>query len=236
MIAMIPIGIHRLDCRQRDDAEVEAVRERDDRDRDREQVDGERPQDVHQPREDAVGEAAEEAGDHRDDRREDAADQGRDGRDHERVPAAVEQARHHVAALGVRPEEVVVEVPRRADRRGADAERAAALLQDRHALAVHDRRAVDVRAERVGVRDVVRVERRREAGEHDEHEHHERDHRRPVPQQPAACQGVRPETCGAVLLDRAACLDRLDCPAHRQYRRAPITAPRPGRSGSSTGR
>ena len=54
MIAMIPIGSHRLLGAERDDAEVEAVRERDDRDRDREQVDREGPDHVEQARQDAV--------------------------------------------------------------------------------------------------------------------------------------------------------------------------------------
>ena len=49
----------------------------------------------------------------------------------QRVAAAVEQARRDVAALVVGAEEVVVDVPRRPDRRHAEAEAARALDHDR---------------------------------------------------------------------------------------------------------
>jgi hypothetical protein len=72
-------------------------------------------------------------------------------------------------------------VPGGADRRLADAERPAALLDDVDALAVDDRRPGDVRVERVGVGDVVRVERRGEADRDDQQEQDQRRKRDPVP-------------------------------------------------------
>ena len=87
-----------------------------------------------------------------------------DDADQERVAPAVEEARGDVAALVVGAEQVVRRVPGRPDRRHAEPEPARLLLHHgRRVLPLHDRRAVEVRAERIGVRDVVRVERRREA-------------------------------------------------------------------------
>ena len=76
--------------------------------------------------------------------------------DDQRVAAAVEHPRRDVAALVVGAQEVVVDVPRRPDRRHAETEAARALDHDRRTLAVDDRRAVDRRHERVRVRDAVR--------------------------------------------------------------------------------
>ena len=147
-----------------------ARREKHRREADREQVDRERPDDVETAREDAVGEPAEEARDDRDHGREHAGqERGRDA-DHQRVAATVEQPGRDVAALGVGAEEVVGRIPRRPDRGHAEPEPAGGLLHHRHRLPVHDRRAVEVRAERIGVGDVVRVDRRGEADEHDQHE------------------------------------------------------------------
>ena len=102
--------------------ERDAARDQHGREADREQVDGERPDEVEEAREDAVDEAAEEAGDDADQHSEEARDQRGGRSDQERVAAAVEQAGGDVAALLVGAEEVVVDVPRRADRRDAEPE------------------------------------------------------------------------------------------------------------------
>ena len=102
-----------------------------------------------------------------------------------------------------------------------------------HVLAVDEGRAVEVRAERVRVRDVVRVERRAQA-EGDDHgeerRHRERD---AIPEQAAAGQlpragrddGEVPARGGEDLVD--------DRAAHRAPRCA-ATAPRTGRPASRT--
>ena len=103
-------------------------------------------------------------GDQRDDGRQEAADQrGRRPGDEQGVAAAVEHARGDVAALVVGAQEVVVDVPRRPDRRHAEPEAAGALDHDGRGLAVDDRRAVDRRLERVRVRDAVGVPPRQQA-------------------------------------------------------------------------
>jgi hypothetical protein len=80
--------------------------------------------------------------------------------------------------------------PRRADRRLAEAERPAALLDDVDRLAVDDCRAAEVRRERVGVRDVVRVQRGGEADGDDQQE--ERERRQGDAVAPEAARGETP--------------------------------------------
>jgi hypothetical protein len=75
--------------------------------------------------------------------------------------------------------------PGRADGRLAEAQRAAALLDDVDRLAVDDRRAAEIRRERVGVRDVVRVQRRGEADRDDQEEERKRRQRDAVPRETA---------------------------------------------------
>ena len=103
------------------------------------------------------------------DRCEEAGDERGRGADQQRVASAVEQPRGDVAALVVGAEEVVGRIPGRPDRRrrrGPSPVVLGGITGTR--LPVHDRRPVEVRLERIGVRDVVRVERRREAREDDE--------------------------------------------------------------------
>ena len=117
--------------------------------------------------------------------------------DQQRVAAAVQQAGRDVAALVVGAEEVVLRIPRRADRRHAEPEPSRFRLHHRHGLAVHDRRSVEIRAEGVRVCDVVRVERRREAEQDDHGEHGEHRHRDLVARQPATGKRPGAGSCGA---------------------------------------
>jgi hypothetical protein len=75
--------------------------------------------------------------------------------------------------------------PGRADRDLAEPERPAALLDHLLRLAVDFDRPRQVRGERVGVRDVVRVDRRQEADDHDQQEENDRADRDPVAHEPA---------------------------------------------------
>jgi hypothetical protein len=65
------------------------------------------------------------------------------------------------------------------------------LLDDIDALAVHDRRPAEVRPERVGVRDVVRVDGSCEADRDDQQEECERCERDPVAAQAARGEAPR---------------------------------------------
>ena len=215
-----------------DESPVDAVRLRQQhrRERDREQVDGERPDQVHQPREPRVDEPSEETGHDSHERTEQARDDGRADADLERGAPAVENARGHVAPLVVGAEEVVA-VPGRPDRHLAELELAAARLQDWDLFAVDQRRSRQVRHERVGLRDVLRVVRRREADRDDDDEERESGDGDLVAQEPAQGEGS-----GAPADDLAG-----GSPGHERSRRLRlvgdghvVTAPTPGRAGSTT--
>jgi hypothetical protein len=75
--------------------------------------------------------------------------------------------------------------PRRADGRLAEPQPAAALLDDVDRLTVDDGRAAEIRRERVGVRDGVRVQRGGEADRDDQQEERERRESDAVPREPA---------------------------------------------------
>ena len=203
---MMKIGSARLPASSLSGPDAEALRHQDRREADREQVDGERPDDVEEPREHAVDAPPEEAGREADGRSEQARQQRGGDADEQRVAAAVEQARGHVAALVVGAEEVVLGIPGRPDRRHAEPKPLGLLLHHRNRLAVDDGRAVEVRAERIRVCDVLGVQGRGERQQDDHEQQAEHRHRDPVAPEPAASQrpwaGAR-RGCGGGLRRRA---------------------------------
>ena len=127
--------------------------------------------------------------------------QRRGAADQQGVAAAVEQPRGDVAALAVGAQEVIADVPGRPDRRHAEPEPAGGLDHHGDCLAVDDRRAVDLRGERVGVRDVFGVDGgRRGTRATITTKPAERDERGPVAAAGgarASAQGLRPTTRAA---------------------------------------
>ena len=87
------IGIQRLAAGDVDRPVVEAVDRERRAERDPEQDDRERPDQVEEARDDPVDDPAEVAGEQREDHRQNRADRGRGDADEERVAAAVEQPR-----------------------------------------------------------------------------------------------------------------------------------------------
>ena len=171
---MMTVGTHRLDGLTWIEPPFDAVGlgQEHGRKRDRQEVDGERPDQVHEPGETAVHEAAEEARDQPENERDQAADSSRRDCDLEGRPSAVEHARHDIPPLGVGTDEVV-RVPGGADRNLTQAELAAALLDHVDCFAADDRRPGEVGGERVRMRDVVRVDRRQQADHDDQQEEDE---------------------------------------------------------------
>src|SRR5579872_6098437 len=104
--------------------------------RDRQQIDGERPEHVEQARDQHVGDAAEEAGDKPGERGKEQADDRRGAADEKRIAPAVKQARRDIAALGIGAEEIGMEVPGRAQRHRAQAQALGRRLDQVHVLAV----------------------------------------------------------------------------------------------------
>ena len=140
------------------------------READREQVDGKRPDDRPGP-----ARARRRRCRRRSRRRcpiavpRQARDQRGGESDQQRVAPAVEEPRRDVAALVVGTEEVVVRIPGRPDRRRrrGRARRSTPAIDRHPSCRSRSSCPFEVRAERIGVRDVVRVEGCREAGEHD---------------------------------------------------------------------
>ena len=233
------VGIQRLDGVDVHRAPLQAVRRREQhgRQRDREQEDRERPHEVHHARQDDVDRAAEEARDEAEQQRDEAADERGADADLERRPPAVQDAREHVAALAVGPDQVV-RLPGRADRVLADPERAAALLDDLDPLAVDDGRAVDVGGERVDVRDVVRPDRGPEADQDDRHEQRQRGHRDAVAREPPPGEepGILPRHLPGGLAggERDARRLRLEGELRHAVAASLATSPTPGRAACTT--
>ena len=125
-------------------------------------------------------------------------------------------------------------MPGRPDRRLADPERAAALLEDVDLLPVDDRRAREVRRERVGVRDVVCVQGSGEADRDDQDEEGKRSQGDAVAKQPAPGEAPGALTCEllcALAGREAYILFRL---VGEFSRALPPTSRTPGRAGSTT--
>ena len=152
---MIRIGSHRLPEVILIGPIASALRDQHDRQRDREQVDRKRPENIEQARQDEIDDSAEEAGDDAHQRRKHEADRGRRGADQQRIAAAVEQSGGDVAALAVGSQHVGSEAPGRLHRREAQAQPFGRGLHDLHGLAGDDDLAVEVGAERVGAGDLA---------------------------------------------------------------------------------
>ena len=171
------------------DAEVMKAVDRERRaERDAEQHDRERVEEIEEARDHEVDPAAEVPGGERKDHREEDADRRRADSDEERVAAPVQEPHRDVAAEAVGAEHEVAAgaEPRRPDRDRRDelALDDAALRDDVHRLAVDLDRVEDVLVVRAGVRDVMRVERRRRTDRDDEDEDGEREEREVVAAQP----------------------------------------------------
>ena len=179
---MIRVGSQRLEALIANGPICQPLGEEHRRDRDRQEIDGKRPDHVQDSGKHAVDETAVEPGHQADDDGDEAADQRRADPDLERGAAAVEHAGGDVAALLVGAEEVV-SLPGGADGRLPERERAAALLEHIHPFAVDHGARGETRGERIGVRDVAGVERGRERDRDDGEEQHERRHREAVSHQ-----------------------------------------------------
>ena len=144
----------------------------------------------------AAAEIAREDPDHR---REETRDECGGGADQQRVASAVEETGSDVSPLIVGTEQIVARIPRRANRGGAQPQPRGRRRHDQYALSVHDRRPIEVRLKRVGVRDVVRVERRRKARDDDDGEHGGHHHRDLVAAQPPPRERPRARAGGNLL-------------------------------------
>ena len=109
---MMKIGSHRLPDSMVMGPIIDALGDQHDRERNRQEIDRESPEHVEDARQDDIDDAAEKAGGEADDRREEQRDHGRGAGDQQRVAAAIEQARHDIAALIVGAEEIVAELAR----------------------------------------------------------------------------------------------------------------------------
>ena len=131
---MMKIGSHRLPDFDGDGAEIDALRDEHDRERDRQEIDREGPEHVEDARQDRVGDAAEKpATSPMAVARTECNDGGGAG-DQQRIAPAIKQPRHHIAALIVGAEEIVAELPGGADRRVAEPQALGRLLHHRHLL------------------------------------------------------------------------------------------------------
>ena len=106
---MMKIGSHSEPELDGDRADVDALGDQHDRERDGQQIDGKGPEHVEDARQHHVDDAAEEAGDQADERREDQVKTVAAPAISSELQPAIEQPRHHVAALVVGAEEIVAE-------------------------------------------------------------------------------------------------------------------------------
>ena len=206
------------------------------RQRDRQQIERERPDQVHQARDDRVGPPSEESRDEREDQRHERGHQRGADPDQERGASAVEHTCGDIAPLVVGPEQVVG-MPGRADRGLAEAELAAALLQHLPRLSVDRDSPRDVRLEWIRMSEVLRVEGSRKADRDNQDEEDECRECDPVARQAPA--GKRP---GAASDDRPAGLLGIEDDAfgfrlensHAAPLPSALTSRTPDRAGSTT--
>ena len=166
-----------------DRPELQAAQRQRHAERDAEDHDRERPHDVQHVADHAVGPAAEVAGEQAEQHRHQRGDERGAHSDQQRVAPSVEQPHHHVAAVLVGAQEVLLP-PRRPDRDRVLGHHVGLLAVDHHGvggLALGDS----------ALGHVLRPQRRRQRGAHHQQEDDPERDRHPVAPQPAHAQAPR---------------------------------------------